>query len=170
MANRMVKVPHKSQLRYFPHAARISGWVGLSHLRPTLYNSFPPLAPVSLLSVGATMKHHCLPCLFLLVALSSAQVSFGNSQEQRPRPRPPLSRPPPRARPPLPGRPPRPVQPGNGRPPRPVGFPNRPRPQGPFQGQQGQRPFQGQEGQRPNLGQPGSGERPGNQIPIPGQH
>lgn len=113
------------------------------------------------------MKHHyCLPCLLLLFALTSAQVSFGNGQEQRPRPRPPLSRPPPRGRPPLEGRPPRPFQPGSGRPPRPLGFPNRPRPQGPFQGQQGQRPIQGQEGQRPNLGQPGSG----NQKPTQGQY
>merc|ERR1711936_335944 len=117
---------------------------------------------------GAAMKHLCLPCLLLLVALTSAQVSFGNGQEQRPRPRSPLSRPPPGGRPPLQGRPPRPFQPGGGRPPRPVGLPNRPRPQRPFQGQQGQGPFQGQGGQRPNLGQPGSGNRPENQNPTTG--
>merc|ERR1711963_642475 len=91
---------------------------------------------------GAAMK--LLPCLLLLSALTSAQVSFGNGQDQRPRPRPPLSRPPPALegrpgggrppRPPLQGRPPRPFQPGGGRPPRPVGFPNRPPPQRPFQG------------------------------------
>jgi hypothetical protein len=38
------------------------------------------------------MKHLCL---LLLFALTSAQVSFGNVHEQRPRPRSPLSRPPP---------------------------------------------------------------------------
>merc|ERR1719222_209347 len=42
------------------------------------------------------MKHLCL---LLLFALTSAQVSFGNVQEQRPRPRSPLSRPPPGGRP-----------------------------------------------------------------------
>merc|ERR1711963_941432 len=94
--------------------------------------------------VEAAMKH--LLNLLLLTALTSAQVSFGDGPAQRPRPGPPLNRPPPPPgnRPPLDGppRPPRPFQPG-GRPPRPIDFPNRPRPQGPFQGQQGQRPSQG---------------------------
>merc|ERR1712038_1805005 len=112
--------------------------------------------------VEAAMKH--LLNLFLFTALTSGQVSFGDGPAQRPRPGPPLNRPPPPGnRPSLDGppRPPRPFQPG-GRPPRPVGFPNRPRPQGPFQGQQGQRPsqgqrpFQGEQGQRPNLGGPGN--------------
>ena len=115
---------------------------------------------------------HLLKVLLLFTALSSAQVSFGDGPAQRPRPGPPLNRPPPPHgnRPSLDGppRPPRPFQPG-GRPPRPVVFPKRPRPQGqqgPFQEErpfQGQRPFQGVQGQEPNLGGPGSGSRPGNQ-------
>ena len=182
MANNRVIVWHKSKTgNFFPPHCQNSC--------PTWAFPSPPFQtqqPISCAwltrSVGATMKH--LPCLLLLFPLTFSQVSFGNGQHQRPRPRPPLSRPPPGGRPPplegrpgggrpprppLEGRPPRPFQPGSGRPPRPVGFPDSPPPQQPFQGQS---PFQeqgGQFGQRTNLGQPGSGDRPENQKPTTGK-